>query len=70
MTWADEGKNHKSEPKKSGLLPKGREAKEIVAVLAAIYQATHNPKEMPNDDTGVEGPNRQNNNECRKETEE
>lgn len=69
MSWADEGKNHNSEPKKSELL-QGRESKEIVAVLAAMYRATHNPEDMPNDDTEVEGANHQKDNEYRKEGEE
>ena len=70
MTGGDEGKNRNGEPKKSELLPKGREAKEIVAVLAAMYRATHNPEDMPNDDTEVEGANHQEDNEYRKEGEE
>ena len=70
MTGADEGKNRNGEPKKSELLPKGREAKEIVAVLAAMYRATHNPEDMPNNDTEVEGANHQKDNEYKKEGEE
>ena len=70
MTWVNEPNNHNDEPKKSELLPKRREAKEIVAVLAAMYRATHNPEDMPNDDTEVEGANHQKDNEYKKEGEE
>ena len=70
MTCANEGKSRNGGPKKSELLPKGREAKEIVAVLAAMYRATHNPEDMPNDDTEVEGANHQKDNEYKKEGEE
>ena len=45
MTCANEGKNHNGEPKKSGLLPAGDKAKEVVEVLAAMYRATHNPED-------------------------
>ena len=70
MTCANEGKSCNGEPKKSELLPKGRKAKEIVAVLAAMYRVTHNPDDMPNDDTEVEGANHQKDNDYKKEGEE
>ena len=57
MTCVNEGKSHNSEPKKSDLLPKGREAKEIVEVLVEMYLVMHNPEDIANDDTGVESAN-------------
>ena len=70
MTRANDGNYENDELKKPELLPKGREAQEIVAVLAAMYRATHNPEDMPNDDTEVEGANHQKDNEYKKEGEE
>lgn len=50
MTWDSEGKNRNGEPKKSGLLPAGDNAKEVVEVLAAMYTALHNPENATDDD--------------------
>ena len=70
MTWANEGNNDNDEPNKSELLPTGDKARELIEVLAAMYRATHNPEDMPNDDTEVEGANHQKDNEYKKEGEE
>ena len=48
MTWADEN-NHNGEPKKPELLPTGEKTKELVEVLAALYQAMHNPEDAADD---------------------
>ena len=50
MTCADEGKSDKDKRRKSELLPRGDEAKEIVDVLAAMYRSMHNPEAAANDD--------------------
>jgi len=57
MTCANEGKSRNGEPTKSDLLPKGREAKEIVEVLAAMYRAMQNPEDATNDEDGSEHAN-------------
>lgn len=51
MTWANEGKSHNGEPKKSELLPTGEKAKEIVEVLVAMYRAMHNLEDAHDDDS-------------------
>jgi len=50
MRCTNEPNNHDGESKKSELLPKGDQAKEIVEVLAEMYRAIHNPQDVRNDD--------------------
>lgn len=50
MTQANERKNHRGEPKKSELLPKGDRATEIIEMLVAMYRAMESPEDVGNDD--------------------
>ena len=54
MKRANEPENCDGKRNKSELLPTGREAKEIVEVLAEMYLATHNSEDVANDNTEVE----------------
>ncbi len=50
MSRADEQEDHSKETENAGLLPTGKEAKELIEVLAALYRAVHNPEGAEDDD--------------------
>lgn len=54
MACTNEEESYDGEAKKRELLPTGDKAKEIVEVLAEMYQATHNPEDTAHDDANDE----------------